>query len=135
MPKNQANANADREPQQITVEMPEPTDIADAPLTVGNLVKWCSIVFTVVTVVVGCVWFIASVKSDNLLMKQEIESLKTKVVEVDKSSEKRHDLQEKEIGELTRRTDNTEKAVQEMARKLDVAVALLERIDQKVGKP
>ncbi len=131
MPKETAK---DRD-QQVVVEMPESSDIADTPLTVGNLVKWSSIVFTVVTVVVSGVWFVASVKSDSLLLKQEVEALKGKITEVDKSSEKRHDLQEKEIGELTRRTDNTEKAVQEMARKLDVAVALLERIDQKVGKP
>lgn len=103
--------------------------------TIGSLLKWVSVCFTVVMTVVSGVWFVATVKSDASLLKQDVETTKHRVAEVDRQSEKRHDLQEKSITELTRRSDDTEKHVQEMARKLDVAVSLLERIDQKVGKP
>ena len=131
MPREQANKERE-EKLTVSVESPE---LSETPLTIGNLVKWISVTFTVVTVVVSCVWFIASVKTENMMLKQDMETIRARIVDVDRQDLVRHDQQEKEIGELTRRTDNTEKMVQEMARKLDVAVALLERIDSKVGKP
>jgi len=111
-------------------------DISNSPVvTVGTLAKWCGVIFTTVMMVVSCVWFVATVRSDQLLQKQELENTKTKIVEVDKLSQQRHDLQGRDISELSRRNETTEKTVQEMARKLDVALTLLERIDKKVGNP
>lgn len=135
MPKEPTKKERDDMDVQVSIETPEPADIANAPLTVGNLFKWFSITFTIVSVVISGVWFVASTKSDNLLMKQQIDALKDKIAETNQLSIARNDAQEKEITDLTNRTNQTEKSVQEMARKLDVAVALLERIDQKVGKP
>ena len=45
-----------------------------------------------------------------------------------------HQLQDREIGDLKRRVGVSEMVYNEMARKLDVAIAVLERIERKMDK-
>lgn len=107
-------------------------DTDEQPLTATVVIKWFGIIFTIVSTVISLVWFAALLKGDISTVQQE-----------HLSSKREYELKiadiEKKIDKLSDRADITEKSVIELMRKLDVAVAILERIDKKVeggsGRP
>jgi hypothetical protein len=97
-------------------------------ITVNGVIKWSGIFFTSVSALVSLIWFAALLKGDIITLQQE--NISTK-----RENDLRFDQQIKDIDKLKDHADVTDKTLDDMGRKLDVAVALLERIDQKVGKP
>ena len=95
------------------------------PLTTNTIIKWTSIVLSLVTGLISIVWFAAVLKADIITLQQELVSEKREATIL-------HDQTQKDIDKLKDRADNTDKAVGELSRKLDVAVTILERIDKKV---
>jgi cell division protein FtsL len=104
----------------------EAHEVEGTVVTSAQLMKWGGFAFTIVSAMVSLVWFAAHLKGDALSLQQEVDSLKREV-------ETRNANQDKEIDKLKDRADSTEKSLGEMARKLDVAVAILERIEKKVN--
>lgn len=106
----------------------EERDSGDVPVTVNSIIKWTGIIFTVISGVVSLVWFAALIKGDIITLQQDSAAMKREL-------EARNVQQDKDIEKLKDRADETDKAMSELTRKLDIAVTLLQRIDAKVGKP
>lgn len=116
-------------PKPTTTENDTPSHkpgIGEQPLSLNVLVKWLGIMVSVVSGVITIVWFAATLKGDIITLQQEQAAGKTQV-------EMRNAQQDTDIDRLRVRADTTERAVADLNRKLDVAVAILERIDKKVG--
>jgi hypothetical protein len=97
-------------------------------LTSGLLIKWGGISFATISFVVSIVWFIASIKADILTIQQQIVTVKN-------SSESRDILHERDLDRLREREDSSDKAIAELVRKVDVAVAILERLERRTTPP
>lgn len=106
--------------------------IEEIPITYTTILKWGSLGILVASTLVSSVWFIAGLKSEIASIHKDIEVHQKQIIEVDSSSLRRHNDQEREIAVLSLKTDTQEKTIQDMSRKLDVAVAILDRIERKI---
>lgn len=98
----------------------------DHPITFNTVAKWAGIIGTVATAIMSAVWFAASVKSD-------ISALRADGAAMQREWAIRNEQQDREITSLKSRADGSEKTLAEMQRKLDVAVAILERLEKKIS--
>lgn len=97
----------------------------ETPITTNSLIKWGGFILALVG---GFTTLVVWASKTGY----KVESLEGRVAEVDKESASRHERQAAEIQELKARNASTDKTVYEMGRKLDVAVAILERIEKKL---
>ena len=102
-----------------------PTD--ELPITSQTIVKWGGIGLAAVSSLVTIIWFFASLKSDISSLRQENSATKTEL-------NMKTDQLGKEVERLKSHADETDKSLNDMGRKLDVAVAILERIEKSVAK-
>jgi hypothetical protein len=113
--------------EEHSTSTPTPVASGDAPLTVNAVIKWMSIVFTVVSALVSFVWFAAIMKGDIISSQQELSAVKHE-------DELRFQQEEKDIDKLNDRADLTDRSLSDMGSKLDVAVAILERIEKNIDE-
>ena len=104
------------------------SDTNDTPITVNALIKWGSIFLGCMTAVISGVWFAAGIQASVAEIKIEQHSIRDSFNVKKESDEKRFTVDEA-------RSDHSDQNIQQMQLQLDVAVALLQRIDSKVGKP
>ncbi len=103
--------------------MPQKQD--DQPVTTNGLIKWGGIIAGISTTLVSLVWFCASVKSDVAILKDHEDQLRRDIDE-------RKAFVDRRLAEIDVRANATDKTLADVQRKLDVAVALLERIDKQL---
>jgi aminoglycoside phosphotransferase (APT) family kinase protein len=113
------------------------------PITSSTVLKWSGLVSAIILGILGIGNWVAtsnaSIKSieARMVVAQErhlidLKATQDKLADIDKMSVARHAQQQGEIDEHKRRIDNSDKAVNDVTRKLDVAVAILERIEKKL---
>ena len=100
-------------------------DTADSPLTENRVVKLIGI-GAGVTAVISIVWFCASLKGDVASLKQEDTTIRREI-------ETRNTEQDREIEKLKTHAAEIDRAIADINRKLDVCVAILERVEKKVS--
>lgn len=100
----------------------------NTPITTKTFLVWGGAVFTLISSVVYLVWFVANVAGN---AHRELEPVK---IQVQVNSVAITDLQERDRAREKAQGD-LQRSQNEMQRKLDVVVTLLERIDKKVGTP
>lgn len=106
---------------------PDTPDPTAAPVTFATLAKMVGVVVTVVSLTISGVWFAAAVKADVETVKANITALK---LDVQERAQKR----DKEVADIKARADQSERVMQDMGRKLDVAIAILERVEKRMGE-
>ena len=107
--------------------------IGDAPLNLNAVAKWGGVMVSIVVASVGVVWQLADIRSDIRTKDLKIADLERRIGEEDKACLDRHNQQQREIDRSVQRIDQGERNMSDLARKLDVAVAILERLDKKIG--
>jgi cell division protein FtsL len=88
----------------------------DRVVTINGLVKVYGIAAGIITTVISVVWFFASMSSDLSLLRNQVQ------------------YQEQRIAKTEARQDGTDKSLNDLSRKLDVAVSILERMDKQINK-
>jgi hypothetical protein len=88
----------------------------DRPITAGAVVKWGGLVATALSLIVGGVWQIADLRSQNAVQDRDISTNSTQIVE------------------LKRKTDMTNDSLTDIKTQLARQTAILERVEQRVGK-
>lgn len=115
-------------PHKANVEDP-----GDVPLTANTTAKWIAAVASIVIAATSLVRYAATVRGDIEQLKVLATGTEHRIQDVDRLSSERDARQQKQIDKLSERADAADKSYQDTARKLDVAVAILEEIKQKVG--
>lgn len=100
-------------------------------ITTGTLLRWGGFLFAFVSMIVSVVWYIAGMKGEMAALQIQQQTLVKRIDEVDAASKARHELQEKELDRLRQHSEETDRAIVDLSRKLDVAVVILERIDKR----
>jgi hypothetical protein len=98
------------------------------PITVGGIIKWGSIVAAFVTLIVSSIWYLAGLSSD-------IKELRTAIETSQQRQTMKDDQQDRDIAESKVRVEKLENSTNELNRKLDTAIVVLNRIDAKVSHP
>jgi septal ring factor EnvC (AmiA/AmiB activator) len=106
----------------------------ETTLTLTNAQKVVGIAIAIGTVIFSIV--IASViarTTTEMRLSQVEKALSTNAAKIDQLDQFGHPDHERRINKLEARADTTDKQVGEMAGKLDVCVAILERIERQLG--
>src|SRR4051794_35133920 len=112
---------------------------SDTPITVSTILKYGGIFATCLTVTVSGAWAVASLRNDTDANKQKITEVDQSSIQRDQENERRlaevKAQNERDIQALKIKTDAQNKTISEISTKLDIAVTILQRIDQKVNQP
>jgi hypothetical protein len=98
----------------------------DTPITVNGLIKWGGILAAFVTSLISLIWFAAGTKSD-------INEIRLNLTTTNKETQLYEIANDKRCTVIEIKANETDKAVAQIESKLDVVVAILERIDKRTG--
>lgn len=100
--------------------------IDNAVITPRFLIKAGSSAVVILTGIITVVLYIASLKADISALRETVQTNEHEYAEHQRENDKQFDR-------LRTHSEQQDKAVSDLGRKLDVAVAILERIDKKVN--
>jgi hypothetical protein len=122
--KDEGNVRVTGNDDTVEVEMTG----KDIPLTINGIIKWTGVIATAVGALVSVVLAYAKLAS-------EIQSFHEQEVTDKAMVDLRMENENKDIDMLKLKAAQTDKDVADINRKLDVAVAILDRIEVKVNNP
>lgn len=101
-------------------------NLEDSPLTPRFLLKAVGAAFIIISGIVSVVLYVGTLKNEITSLREEFQTYKHE-------TEGRNADNDKQMDRLRTHSEQTDRTIEDIQRKLDVSITILQRIDKKVN--